>query len=194
MNVSRICSNIATKNKVLCNNAKEKRAIVERASQIYGYSSTQTKVKKVSSAITGYIAPILKKVKEESPSITGLTETFSAIKKNISRAKKAPENEGLSNIRKTLRGLKNSKGEVAHSLGDVIGVNDVILAKQEAGTTKAVLEGGKSALRVLLSTALGGACVPLPVPGAMVGGWFAGEKIAEKIVGKPFSKQIAKLK
>ncbi len=194
MNVSTICSNIVTKNKVLCNNAKEKRAIVERASQIYGYSSTQTKVKKVSSAITGYIAPILKKVKEESPSITGLTETFSAIKKNISRAKKAPENEGLSNIRKTLRGLKNSKGEVAHSLGDVIGVNDVILAKQEAGTTKAVLEGGKSALRVLLSTALGGACVPLPVPGAMVGGWFAGEKIAEKIVGKPFSKQIAKLK
>lgn len=194
MNITNICSNISNKTKVLRESAAHKQAIVERASQIYHYSPTTTKVKKVTSGIAGYIAPVLKKVKEESPSLAGITETCSAIKKNISQAKKAPENVGLSGIKKTLKGLKNAKSDVSHSLGDVIGINDIILAKEQGGTSKAILEGGKSALRVLLSTALGGACVPLPIPGAMVGGWFAGEKIAEKIVGKPLSKQIAKLK
>lgn len=194
MNVGKIGTTIAKKTEVLRNSAAERQAVVERASQIYNYGPTKTKVKKVTSGIAGYIAPILRKIKEESPSLSGLTETFSAIKKNIAKAKIDPENNGLSGVRKTIKGLKNAKGEVAHSLGDVVGVNDVILAKEQGGTSKAILEGGKSALRVLLSSALGGACVPLPIPGAMVGGWFAGEKIAEKIVGKPISKQLGKLK
>lgn len=148
---------------------------------------------KCSNIRTG-VKTVLKKVKTDSPSISGISNTVSAIKKNVSNAKNAPENNGLSSIRKTLMGLKNSKSEVTHSLGDIVGVNDVILAKQEAGLGRAILEGGKAALRILASSALGGACVPIPIPGAMVGGWFAGEKLVEKIVGKPFSKQISKLK
>lgn len=140
------------------------------------------------------ITTIYKKVKTESPTISGISKTVSAIKKNVSTAKNAPENNGLSRLRKTLQGLKKSKSEVAQSLGDVIGVNDIILAKEKGGTPKAIVESGKAALRLLLSSALSSVCAPIPIPGAIIGGWFAGEKIAEKIIGKPISKQIKKLK
>lgn len=194
MNVAKICSNITNKTQVLRESAAQRQTVVERAAQIYNYCPTKTKVKKFTSGIAGYVAPVLKKAKEDSPSLSALTETISALRQSISKAKRAPENEGLSNIRKTLQGIKNSKNEVGHSLGGVIGVNDIVLAKEQAGTGRAILEGGKSALRVLTSGALSAACIPVPIPGAIIGGWFAGEKIVEKIVGKPFSKQIQKLK
>lgn len=194
MNFPQIGSSIVSKTKALRESAAHRQAVVERAAKVYHYGPVKTKVKKVTSGISGYVAPMLKTVKEESPSLAGLNKTISTISKNISKAKNAPENQGLSIIKKILMGLKNAKGDVAHSLGDVVGVNDVMLAKEVGGTEKAIVEGGKSALRVLASGALSFVCLPVPIPGAMIGGWFAGEKLVEKIVGKPLTKQLTKLK
>lgn len=194
MYIRKIYSNITNKTHSLCESSKQRRAVVERAAQMYNYSPTKTKVQKITSGVAGYIAPIVKKVKEASPSLSALTDTISAVKHNISKAKKAPENEGLSTVKKTIKGIAGSRKDVGRSLGKVIGVEDIKLAKQEAGTTRAVLEGGKSALRVVTSGTLSALCTPVPIPGAMIGGWVAGEKLVEKIVGKPFSKQIKNLK
>lgn len=144
--------------------------------------------------ISTYITPLLKKVKSGSTSISAISEGCSEIGRNVKKAKAQAKENNTSSVTATLKGLKNSGGAIKTTLGEIAGVNDVILAKEQGGTSKAVIEGGKSAVRVLLSSALTVACLPIPVPGAMIGGWVAGEKIAEKIVGKPISKQIGKLK
>ena len=192
MNVQKICSNITSKTRVLRESAAHRQEVVERASQIYNYGPTKTKVTKVTSGITGYISPVIKKVKEESPSLTAITDTVRIIRQNVSKAKKAPENKDLSFVKKTIKGLKSSKSELGESLSEVVGINDVRLAKEHAGIGRAILEGGKSALRFLTSGALSAICLPVPIPGAMIGGWLVGEKLVNTIVGKPFSKQIAK--
>lgn len=178
----------------LCKSASHRKDVVERAAKIYNYSPTKTKVKKVTGGIAGYVAPVLKKIKAESQSLGALTEGYSAVSRNVKIAKRAAKRDGTSTISATIKGVKDSKGAITHSLGELVGVNDVMMAKEHAGTVRAVLEGGKSAFRLISSGALSAACLPVPIPGAVVGGWFAGEKLAEKLLGKPFSKQIAKLK
>jgi len=148
----------------------------------------------IKSFISKYITPTLQKVKNGSTTISAISEGCSEVGKNIKQAKKIAKEEQTSQVTATLKGLKKSGKAIKTTLGEIAGVNDVALAKKEGGTTKAILEGGKSTVRVLMSTALTAACVPLPIPGAVVGGWVAGEKLAEKLVGKPFSKQIKKLK
>ena len=146
------------------------------------------------SFISTHITPLLKKIKAGSTSISAISDGCSQVGKNVKQAKIAAKENNTSQVTATLKGLKNSTGAIKTTLGEIAGVNDVILAKEQGGTSKALIEGGKSAIRVLLSSALTVACLPIPVPGAMIGGWIAGEKIAEKIVGKPISKQIGKLK
>ena len=146
------------------------------------------------SFISTHIKPLLKKIKTGSTSISAISDGCSQVGKNVKQAKIAAKENNTSQVTATLKGLKNSTGAIKTTLEEISGVNDVILAKKQGGTSKAVIEGSKSAVRVLLSSALTVACLPIPVPGAMIGGWVAGEKIAEKIVGKPISKQIGKLK
>lgn len=183
-----------TYNRILTDCASHRKDVVERASQIYNYSPTKTKVKKFTGGIVGYIAPVLKKMKSESQTFGALSEGCSTVSRNITIAKRTAQRDGTSSISATINGIKDSKEALKRSLGELVGVNDVMLAKQHAGTGRAVLEGGKSALRLAASGTLSAACIPIPIPGAFIGGWFAGEKLVEKLVGKPFSKQIAKLK
>lgn len=192
MIVKNICTNFARKTQTMRNGAANRKAVVERASKIYHYSPTKTRIAKATNSVTGYVAPVIKKVKSESPTISAISEGCSAIKQGVANAKKAPANQGASAIKTTLQGIKDSSEAIKNSLANIAGINDVKMAKQQAGTSRAVLEGGKSALRLIASSALSAACLPLPIPGAMIGGWFAGEKLVETIVGKPFSKQIAK--
>lgn len=146
------------------------------------------------SFISTHIKPLLKKIKAGSTSISAISDGCSQVGKNVKQAKIAAKENNTSQVTATLKGLKNSTGAIKTTLEEISGVKDIAIAKKQGGTQKAVLEGGKSAVRVLMSTVLTIASLPIPVPGAMIGGWIAGEKIAEKIVGKPISKQIGKLK
>lgn len=146
------------------------------------------------SFISTHITPLLKKIKTGSTSISAITDGCSQVGKNVKQAKVVAKENNTSQVTATLKGLKNSTGAIKNTIEEISGVKDIAIAKKQGGTQKAILEGGKSAVRVLMSTALTIACIPVPVPGAMIGGWVAGEKIAEKIVGKPISKQIGKLK
>lgn len=193
MYISKIGTNIVSKTQALRESAVQRMAIVDRAADVYHFSNGKKAVKKATNAITGFITPVLKKIKTESPTINSISETFSTISRNISKAKMSGETNS-SCIKNTVEGIKASKKDIVHSLGELSGVNDVKLAKEQAGTGRAILEGGKSMLRFLTAGGLSAVCLPIPIPGAMIGGWFAGEKLAEKLVGQPFSKLANKVK
>jgi hypothetical protein len=194
MNITSITSSLAEKTNILKNSASRHSEIANRAANIYNYGETKAKVVKTSQRIVGYINPILNKIKTDSPTISSLSKMFNSIKNNILTSKKEARAINGSMIGATIKGIKNSKKELINGLKEASGVNDVILANKHGGTGKAICEGGKSALRLVASSALSAACTPVPVPGACIGGWFAGEKLVEKLVGKPFSQQIKNIK
>lgn len=194
MNIQSIKSSITHTTQVLKESANHRVDVVERAAEIYNYSPTKKSVKKLTGRISGYFAPIMAKIKRESPTASAISSTYKEVSTNIAKAKRTASETGESRIKGAFKGIGQSKSALTNGLKEIAGINDVILAKQEAGTKQAILESGKSALRLTTSAILSAICTPVPIPGAMVGGWVAGEKITEKLVGKPFSQQIAKLK
>ena len=153
----------------------------KRAASIQNLSSTKKQFAKSKGYIFGAFKPIMDKLEEMSDNVNVISKTLKKIKRNV--------NKNSS----TIKGVKESSPEIKSAIKELSGINDVKAATEKGGITKGAIEAGKAAVRVSSSTALFVAGNFVPVPGASVVGWLAGEKLSNFLLGKPFTKQVSKM-
>lgn len=168
--------------------------IAHRTSEIKGLSKFSRKALQYRTAITHAMEPFIKWASEISESTKTIVETGKTIGKNINKsvARATSKNPKSSKFVAGVRGGYKSLPDVGDALLSVSGINDVKAAKKAAGTIAGVKEAGKSALRVTSSATLAAAGTVVPVPGLSVAGWLVGEKLANSIVGKPYTIKYPK--
>ena len=158
--------------KKLSQSAQAQRQVAQRASQMYGLNKTKAAIAKGKASITGALTPVVDKIISASDSFGIVAKTLGTMKR---------------------KGIKKAKPDIKEAVKEITGVNDIKAATQSGGAVKGAMESGKAATR--LATTLGffvaGNFVPLP--GASIIGWVAGEKLANFLLGKPFTKQAKNL-
>lgn len=139
----------------------------------------------------GGCKPVVDGLCDMSDNIDVIRGTVKKVQKKIRNvSKKDIDKSGFS---ATLDGIRESAPEIKAALKEIIGANDVKAATEQGGILLGAKEAGKAAIRVVSSTALFIAGNLVPVPASSVAGWIAGERIANTIMGKPFTKQIGKV-
>ena len=146
--------------------------VAQRAAQIKGVSPARTNVAKAKASVVGAFRPVIKTVKENSDSFDTVINTLGHIKR---------------------KGFKQAKPTIQEALKNISGINDIKMATKEKGVIRGIAETGKAITRLASTLGLFVAGNFVPVPGASVVGWVAGEKITEKCLGKPFTKQMQKI-
>lgn len=146
--------------------------IAKRASKIYGMNPVQSAYVQSKAAVNGACKPFVQKAKDNSYSLDTLTNMIKTVKR---------------------KGLSSSKDCVGNAFKELSGINDVKAAINNQGTVGGIKEIFKTATRLVSSGGLFVAGAISPIPCGSVLGWVVGEKITEKCLGKPFTKQIQKL-
>ena len=146
--------------------------IAKRASKIYGMNSVQSAYVQSKAAVNGLCKPFVQKARDNSYSLDALTTMIKTVKR---------------------KGISSSKDCVERAFKELAGVNDVKAAMSNQGTVGGIKEILKTATRLVSSGGLFVAGAISPIPCGSVLGWVVGEKITEKCLGKPFTKQIQKL-
>lgn len=170
MNVAqKIVSPIVKGCQKVAKSSADYKAVAQRAAQMKDLNPANTFLLKQKCSVLGAVRPVMKKVQENSDSFNLAIETVKDVKR---------------------KGVKNSKPIIKGAFKELVGINDVKAATLEGGKAKGVLEGVKAATRLLSTLGLFVAGNLVPVPGASIAGWVAGEKITEKCLGKPYTKKI----
>ena len=151
----------------------------------------QLSVAKIKGAIGGAFKPITEKLVELSPSFQTLMNVLKKVKRNVRIAvnKTVSENPDASKMKAKINGIKKSKPVLKNALHEIVGVYDIEAAIVKKGDIAGIKEAGKAVARMTSSLGLFAIGNFVPVPGASVVGWVAGEKLIEKCLGKPFTKQ-----
>lgn len=165
--------------------------VAERAANMQKINAPCKNVAKIKGYFIGAFTPIIDKMNGLSDSFSVITKTLKKVGKNVNKsvAKALDENPDASKFKAKMSGVKESLPIIKDALKEVGGVNDVKAATVSGGKVKGAIEAGKAAVRVTTSTGLATVGTFVPVPGATVAGWLAGEKLANACLGKPFTKQ-----
>ena len=158
--------------KKISESSKTQKQIAKQAAKAKNYGKTRTALSTGKAAISGAVKPVMNKVISSSDSFEVVANTWGKVKQNV---------------------IKNSKSDLKNAIREIIGANDIQAATKSGGTIKGIAETGKAVTR--LTTTLGLFVVGniVPVPGASILGWVAGEKLANTLLGKPFTKQAKNL-
>lgn len=164
--------------------------VARRASRIHDAETVRTRVAEGTGYVSGAIKPVMDGLSSCSDSIGVISDTVKKVSRNVRASKNTAlsENPNASSIKAKLEGLKKSAPEIKSALKEITGVNDIKAAKHEKGTIAGVKETAKAFARVSLSGILYVAGNFVPVPGTGLAGYILGEKVANTVFGKPFTK------
>lgn len=197
--VNNIIKPIANGFVTVADSSSHRADVARRASHIYDAGAVRTRIAEGSGYISGAVKPVVDGLSSCSDSIGVISDAIHKVsrKMRVCKNRTKQENPNASALKANIRGLKQSAPEIKEALNEVMGVNDVRVAKQEKGVIAGVKETGKAVTRVALSGLLYAAGSFIPVPGTGLAGYILGEKVANTVLGKPYTKiakNIAKAK
>lgn len=173
-------------------NGKEGVQIARRVSQLKGSNAFAGKMLEFKSFIKHAVAPFFEWAAGKSNTVKTIVDTSKKVSRNITKnvGRAVEKNPKASKFVAGLKGVDASLPALGSAALVVTGIKDVNDARKNEGTAAGVKEAGKSAVRVTTSAALATAgAILLPVPGMATAGWLAGEKLANLVVGKPYSSK-----
>ena len=189
--ISPIVQGVRTGIKTVSQSSSHYGEVAERAARMQNINPPCKNVAVLKGYIIGAFNPIIEKMNGLSDSFSIVTKTLKHVSKTVNKTvgKTLEENPDASKFNAKMTGIKESMPVIKDALKEVGGVNDVKAATAAGGKVKGAIEAGKAAVRVTSSTGLAVVGTFVPVPGATVAGWLAGEKLTNACLGKPFTKQ-----
>ena len=155
--------------KTMSKGAQTQRLVAERAAKRYQLSKTQAAIASGKATVVGAMNPVVDK-------ISSISDSFGVVAKTLGKMKR--------------KGIKKAKPEIKQAVKEIVGINDIKAATEAGGIAKGVLETGKAATRLTTTLGLFAAGNLVPLPGISLVGWVTGEKLANILLGKPFTKQV----
>ncbi len=172
-------------------NASERVEIASRAARIKNKNGIETSIAKSRAYISGGCKPVVDGMIDASDSMQIVSNASKAIKKKIRATKK--KNPMQSQFATTIQGLKESVPEITDAIKELGGIKDIKAATEAGGKMQGAKEAAKATFRLGLSGSLYILGNFIPIPATSIAGLMAGEKVADLLVGKRFTKQIEKI-
>lgn len=170
--VNSITNEIRGTYETVAKSSNEYKAVAQRSAELQKLGVSKTRIAVGKGYLIGAFRPIINKLNSSSDSFDLLTKTYKKVRRN---------------------GVKNSAPEIKNALKELSGVYDVKSATETEGKIAGIKEAGKAGVRLISSISLFTIGNFIPVLGASAAGWIAGEKLAEKIIGKPYTKKLKNL-
>jgi len=163
------------------------------------FATTVTKSLKISRSLNRYNGSIGKQIKEafkyadittEKSVFKGLKDSLKSYKGEVSTLWKS--NKGIfSKCGGTLKGLWTRAPLIGTALTLAFEIPNIYHAIKDGGLLYGALETGKSAIRLASGIAVGAIGSAFLGPVGMFAGYFLGDWLAKKVVGKSHSEKLA---
>lgn len=156
----------------ISDSAQARREVANRAAKMYKINKAKAAIASGQATIVGGMTPVMDQVISSS-------DSFGVVAKTLGKMKR--------------KGIKKAKPDIKEAVKEIAGVNDIKAATEAGGVARGMLETGKAATRLTSTLGLFIAGNFVPFPGMSLVGWVTGEKLANIILGKPFTKQAKNL-